>query len=63
MRAHPRRFLWGVPAVFIVSIGVGLVFAKASLSLAIAVQLFLQTVGLLGLYLPVYGKGRGGDGG
>ena len=60
MRAHPRRFLWGVPVVFLVSIGVGLMFARVSLSLAIAVQLFLQTVGLLGLYLPVYRKGLGG---
>jgi hypothetical protein len=53
IRAHPRRFAWGVPAVFIISIGAGLPLAERSLSLAIAVQLFIQTVGLLWLYLPV----------
>ena len=52
IRAFPRRFAWGVPAVFIVSIGLGMVFAGRSLSLGIAVQLFIQTVGLLWLYVP-----------
>jgi len=66
IRAHPRRFAWGVPAVFIISIGAGLPLAERSLSLAIAVQLFIQTVGLLWLYLPVAswreGAEQGGDG-
>ena len=53
IRAHPRRFAWGIPAVFIISIGAGLPLAERGLSLAIAAQLFIQTVGLLWLYLPV----------
>jgi hypothetical protein len=63
IRAHPRRFAWGIPAVFVVSIGAGLPLAGRGLSLAIAVQLLIQTVGLLWLYLPVAswwdGGGRG----
>jgi hypothetical protein len=50
--AYPRRFGWGIPIVFIASIGLGLVFANRNLSLGIAVQLFVQTVGLLWLYVP-----------
>ncbi|TVP54704.1 MAG: hypothetical protein EA351_12620 [Gemmatimonadales bacterium] len=52
IRAYPKRFGWGVPAVFVVSIGLGVVVAERSLSMGIAVQLFLQTVGLLWLYVP-----------
>ena len=64
IRAHPRRFAWGIPAVFIISIGAGLPLAERSLSLAIAAQLFIQTVGLLWLYLPVasWREGSGGSG-
>jgi len=53
LRAHPRRFGLGIPAVFVVSIGAGLPFVFRNLSLAIAIQLGLQTGGLLWLYLPV----------
>lgn len=52
MRAFPRRFAWGIPIVFVGSIALGLALADVNLSLAIAVQLFIQTVGLLGLYMP-----------
>ncbi len=52
IRAFPRRFAWGVPLVFLVSIGAGLTLVPRSLSLAIAVQLGVQTVGLLWLYVP-----------
>jgi hypothetical protein len=52
IRAFPRRFAWGIPLVFLVSIGAGLTLVPRSLSLAIAVQLGVQTVGLLWLYVP-----------
>jgi GAF domain-containing protein len=52
IRAHPRRFGWGIPLVFLGSIGAGLLVADRNLSAAIAIQLFLQTVGLLWLYIP-----------
>jgi hypothetical protein len=52
MRAFPRRFAVGVPVVFGVAIGAGLLLAERSLSLALAALLLLQTAGLLGLYLP-----------
>jgi hypothetical protein len=61
IRAHSRRFAWGIPSVFVLSIGAGLPLAGRSLSLAIAVQLFIQTVGLLWLYLPVAGWRGGRD--
>jgi hypothetical protein len=50
--AHPRRFAWGLPPVFIVPILAGLLIADWSLRAAIALQLALQTAGLLWLYLP-----------
>jgi len=60
IRAHPRRFAWGIPAVFVVSIGSALPVVERSLSLAIAIQLFIQTVGLLWLYLRVASwRGKG----
>ncbi|TVP76800.1 MAG: hypothetical protein EA352_04965 [Gemmatimonadales bacterium] len=52
IRAHPRRFAWGIPLVFVVSFALGLALVEVNLSLAIAVQLFVQTVGLLWLYVP-----------
>lgn len=52
MRAHPRRFAWGVPLAFLVPIGLGLLLADWNLSVAIALQLFLQTGALLWLYIP-----------
>lgn len=60
IRAHPRRFALGIPVVFVLSIGAGIPFAERSLSLAIAIQLGLQTAGLLWLYLPV-AAGRRSD--
>lgn len=42
--------------MFVGSLGMGFLLAEASLSLGIAVQLALQTAGLLWLYLPVAGK-------
>ena len=53
IRAHPRRFGIGIPVAFVVSIGAALPLVGRSLSLAIAVQLLIQTVALLWLYLPV----------
>ncbi|MEX2532093.1 MAG: hypothetical protein WD960_15115 [Gemmatimonadota bacterium] len=53
IRAHPRRFGIGIPLAFVVSIGAALPLIERSLSLAVAVQLFIQTVALLWLYLPV----------
>jgi hypothetical protein len=52
IRAHPRRFGWGIPLVFVLSLGAAIPLAGRNLSLAIAVQLFLQTAGLLWLYVP-----------
>ncbi len=52
IRAHPRRFAIGLPLVFVVPILLGLAVAGRSLSLAIAIQLGLQTAGLLWLYVP-----------
>jgi hypothetical protein len=63
IRAFPRRFAWGIPLVFLVSIGAGLVLVPRSLSLAIAVQLGLQTVGLLWLYVPALRQRMNGEGG
>ena len=52
MRAYPRRFALGVPLVFAVAIGAGVLLAERSLSLGLAALLVIQTAGLLGLYVP-----------
>jgi len=52
IRSHPRRFGVGIPLVFAGSIGAAVFVVKWSFSGAIALQLLLQTAGLLGLYLP-----------
>jgi hypothetical protein len=52
MRAYPRRFGVGVPLVFAVAIGAGVLLAERSLSLGLAALLVIQTAGLLGLYVP-----------
>lgn len=52
MRAYPRRFGWGIPLVFGGSFVLGVALVEVDLSLAIAVQLVVQTVGLLWLYVP-----------
>ncbi len=67
IRAYPRRFGWGIPLVFLISIGGGLLFVGRSLSLGIAVQLGLQTGGLLWLYIPalrrrIRQEGKAGEG-
>jgi hypothetical protein len=67
IRAFPRRFGWGIPLVFLLSIGAGLTLVGWSLSAAIAVQLVVQTVGLLWLYVPAFrrrgrGQGRASEG-
>ena len=62
IRAFPRRFGWGIPLVFVISIGAGLTLVPRSLSLAIAVQLGVQTVGLLWLYVPALRQRRKGEG-
>ncbi len=52
MRHYPRRFGVGVPVVFALAIGAGVLLAERNLSLALATLLLIQTVGLLGLYVP-----------
>ena len=52
-RAHPRRFAIGLPVVFIGGAVVGALFIRRSMSLALAVQLALQTIGFLWLYVPM----------
>jgi hypothetical protein len=52
MRHYPRRFGVGVPVVFALAIGAGVFLAELNLSLALAALLLIQTVGLLGLYIP-----------
>jgi hypothetical protein len=52
MLAYPRRFGVGVPLVFVVAIGAGVLLAERSLSLGLAALLVIQTAGLLGLYVP-----------
>ena len=63
IRAFPRRFAWGIPLVFLVSIAAGLALVPRSLSLAIAVQLAVQTLGLLWLYIPALRRRMKGEGG
>lgn len=61
-RAEPRRFAIGLPIVFIGGGVVGVLIAPASLSLALAAQLALQTLGFLGLYIPALRRRvRGGS--
>jgi len=61
--AYPKRFAWGIPAVFVISIAAGLAVAPRSLSAGIAVQLLLQTVGLIWLYVPALRRRMRGEGG
>lgn len=51
-RAEPRRFIVGLPLVFVGGAVVGALLVPASLSLALAAQLGIQTVGALWLYVP-----------
>ena len=53
IRAHPVRFWVGIPGIFFGGIALGFLFVERSLSLAIAVQLAVQTIGFLRLYVPV----------
>ena len=61
IRAHPVRFWIGLPGVFFGGIFAALPFAERSLSLAIAVQLAIQTAGFLLLYVPVARRRWRGD--
>lgn len=54
VRAHPRRFAWGLPVVLLVPIVAAVPFADDSMARAVALQLFLQTAGLLWLYVPAF---------
>ena len=62
-RAEPRRFWIGLPIVFIGGGVAGVLIAPSSLSLAMAVQLGLQTAGFLWLYVPALRRrlGSGSD--
>ena len=51
-RAEPRRFAVGLPAVFVGGAVAGALLVPASLSLALAVQLAIQTAGFVWLYVP-----------
>jgi hypothetical protein len=51
-RAEPRRFAWGLPAVFVGGAVVGALLVPTSLSLALAAQLAIQTAGFAWLYVP-----------
>jgi hypothetical protein len=62
MAAFPRRFGVGIPVVFVLSILSGSLVANVwSLSGGVAVLLVLQTMGLLGLYLPALQKRRASE--
>jgi hypothetical protein len=60
--AEPRRFAVGLPIVFAVGAGVGIAFLERSLSLALAAQLAIQTVGTLWLYIPALRRRQDGPG-
>lgn len=60
-RAEPRRFAVGLPVVFIGGALVGAFLVRTSMELALAVQITLQTVGFLWLYLPALRRRRDGD--
>jgi hypothetical protein len=62
LRAEPRRFAVGLPIVFLVGAGVGVALLDTSLSLALAAQLVIQTVGTLWLYVPALRRRGGGPG-
>jgi hypothetical protein len=51
-RAEPRRFAIGLPLVFVGGAIAGALLVPTSLSLALAVQLGIQTAGALWLYVP-----------
>jgi len=52
IRARPRRFAIGLPVVFIGGALLGALFIRRSMSLALAVQLGIQTLGCFWLYVP-----------
>ena len=61
-RAEPVRFGVGLPVVFLGGALVGALLVRRSLALALAVQIVLQTVGFLWLYVPALRRRYGGDG-
>ena len=62
LRAEPRRFVLGLPVVFLAGAGVAVALLDTSLSLALAAQLVIQTVGTLWLYIPALRRRLGGPG-
>ena len=62
LRAEPRRFAVGLPVVFLAGAGVAVALLDTSLSLALAAQLVIQTVGTLWLYIPALRRRLGGPG-
>lgn len=59
-RAEPRRFAVGLPAVFVGGALVGALLVRTSMTVALAVQIVLQTVGFLWLYVPALRRRREG---
>jgi hypothetical protein len=62
IRANRRRFVFGVPLVLGGSVGAAIPLVNWSFSGAIALQLVLQTAGLLALYLPALRRTQAGNG-
>ena len=60
-RAEPRRFAVGLPAVFVGGAVAGALLVPTSLSLALAVQLAIQTAGFAWLYVPALRRRAGED--
>lgn len=59
-RAEPRRFAIGLPVVFVGGAVAGVLLVPTDLSLALAAQLGIQTIGFLALYVPALRR-RGRD--
>jgi hypothetical protein len=57
-RAEPRRFAVGLPLVFLGGALVGALLLPTSFELALAVQIVLQTVGFVWLYVPALRRRR-----
>ena len=57
VKDRPRRFAWGLPVVILLPMAVAFPMAEGGMAQAVALQLFLQTAGLLWLYVPAV-RGR-----
>ena len=53
-RAEPKRFAIGIPVVFFGGALAGAMLMRQSIQLALGVQLGLQTLGFLWLYVPAF---------